>query len=144
MKWLSRLFGSTSMLEKTTDAVISAGDKLFYTDEEKAEAAQEMRGWYLKFIDSMQPYNLAMRILAFGVFFVWALHLLLSTGMYVVAFIVCEPAAEACAPALAAKAINAQLTEHINDPFGMVMIFYFGAAGVNGAIRTYLGNKPKS
>lgn len=136
MSILKRIFAGPDTISKTVDAAISAGDKIWYTEEEKAENKLKVQGWYLKLLDSMSPYNLAMRVLAFVVATMWSIMLLSSTSLYVISSFVC-PGDEACKPYIAANKIEHQMTTHINEPFGLIMLFYFGAAGVNGAIRTY-------
>ncbi len=151
MSWLTRLFGSTKTLDKVVDAAVSAGDKIWHTDEEKADDRHRMQEWYLKLLDSMQPFNVAMRVLAFSVAFMWGVHLMASTSMHIASFFTCDHKVSSsgdvstvgvCRAEYAADKISKQMVDHINDPFGLVMIFYFGAAGVNGAIRTY-NNKQK-
>lgn len=137
MNIFKRIFAGPDTVGKMVDAGISAGDKLFYTEEEKAENHLKMQGWYLKLLESMSPYNLAMRVLAFVVAAMWSIMLASSTSLYVVSAFACKASEPDCRSHAAAKYIDDQMSEHINDPFAMIMLFYFGAAGVNGAIRTY-------
>ena len=137
MSWWKNIFLSTKSIDSMVAGVINTGDALFYTEEEKAQSRADTREWYIKLISSMTPYNVAMRVLAFAVASVWVVHLIASSTLYGAAIIICGVDAEVCRTALAAKAIDSQLTQHINEPFYMVMMFYFGAAGVNGAIRTW-------
>lgn len=142
MSWWSKIFPSSKTAEQLVDAAVKTGDAIWYTEEEKARAQAQMRDWYIKLLGAMQPFNVAMRALAFIVGGIWAFHLVASTLMYMLAVAICAPEAEACRASMAAQALDAQLAAHINDPFKLVMGFYFGAAGVNGVIRTWQ-EKPK-
>ena len=137
MGWWSKIFPSTKSAEKLVDAAVKTGDAIWYTDEEKAQGRQQVREWYIQLLGAMQPFNIAMRALAFIVGGIWAFHLVTSTALYMAAVVLCDPGAEVCRSQLAAAAVDSQLTNHINEPFYMVMVFYFGAASVNGAIRTF-------
>lgn len=141
MGWLRGLFTTTDSAGKALDAAIKSGDKLFYTDEEKADFSLKVKGWYLNLLDSIKPFNVAMRLLAVGVFSAWALHLFISTGLYVVAIIYCDPLADMCLIAQAAEKVDLQMTSHINDNFATIIMFYFGAAGLNSAIVAARGTK---
>lgn len=63
MGWFTKLFDS-GVGEKATDAIINAGDALFYTDEEKAIAAQKKLDFALKWLSATGPQNLARRLIA--------------------------------------------------------------------------------
>tara|TARA_R100001530_G_C4313059_1_gene153594 strand:- start:1125 stop:1550 length:426 start_codon:yes stop_codon:yes gene_type:complete len=141
VSWWSKIFPSTKSAEQLVDAAVKTGDAIWYTDEEKAQAQAQMRDWYIKLLGAMQPFNVAMRALAFIVGGIWVIHLIASTAMYMLAVFICAPDAEVCRAAMAAASIDKQLSSHINDPFYLVMAFYFGAAGVNGAIRTWQEKK---
>ena len=58
------LFNSSDTLSKATDAVINTGDKLFYTDEEKAEDRQKQREFFPTLLKAYEPFKIAQRILA--------------------------------------------------------------------------------
>jgi len=60
----SSLFNSSDTLSKATDAVINTGDKLFYTDEEKAEDRQKQREFFPTLLKAYEPFKIAQRILA--------------------------------------------------------------------------------
>ena len=141
MSWWSKIFPSTKSAEQLVDAAVRTGDAIWYTDEEKAQAQAQIREWYIRLLGAMQPFNVAMRSLAFIVGGVWLVHLLVSSLLFVAAVFICAPDAEACRAAMAATAIDSQLAMHINDPFKLVMGFYFGSALANGAIRTWQEKK---
>jgi hypothetical protein len=141
LSWWNHIFPSSKSAEKMIDAATKGVDAVWYTEEEKAATREKMRDWYLKLLDSMQAYNVAMRALAFIVGAIWAFHLLIATALYVLAAFICPAETESCRSALAAQSIDEQLQRHINEPFFLVMMFYFGAAGINGAIRTWNDKK---
>ena len=64
MGWWSTLFNSGDVVEKTTDAVINAGDKLFYTDEEKADMKLQHAKFFPTLLKAYHPFKIAQRILA--------------------------------------------------------------------------------
>ena len=59
------LFSSTDTIDKVTDAVISTGDKLFYTDEEKVEHRIKQREYFPKLLNAYSAFKIAQRILSF-------------------------------------------------------------------------------
>lgn len=58
------LFNSGDTLDKATDAVINTGDKLFYTDEEKAEDRIKQREFFPTLLKAYHPFKIAQRVLA--------------------------------------------------------------------------------
>lgn len=75
------LFNSTSTIEKATDAVISTGDKLFYTDEEKAEDRRRQREFFPTLLNAYAPFKIAQRILAIWFSALFGLAFLLGLAM---------------------------------------------------------------
>ena len=83
--WLGRLFGS----EKTTNTLIetaSSGlDKMFYTDEEKAEDMakdrSEARKMVINWLANTQGQNLARRLIALSITFAWLLIKVSGVGV---------------------------------------------------------------
>lgn len=72
----SSLFATKDIVEKGVDAVISAGDKLVYTDEEKMDMKLKIREHHLALLKASEPFKVAQRLLAlwfsflFGVAFI--------------------------------------------------------------------------
>ena len=141
MSWLKSLFVSEKNLGKLVDAGISAGDKLWYTEEEKADHLQKVRVWYLDLLSAMKPFNVAMRILAIGVFLMWGFHVCASTIAYIAAFFMCDAASEVCKMADLGVQLEVQMDKHINPHFGDIIMFYFGAAATVSAMTAYKGGK---
>jgi len=73
----STLFNSGDTLDKATDAVINTGDKLFYTDEEKAEDRIKQREFFPTLLKAYHPFRIAQRVLA-----------MLFGGLFGLAFII--------------------------------------------------------
>lgn len=57
MSFFKSLFSSKSVVEDATEAVISGVDKIWYTDEEKAERFE-------RFLKLYEPFKRAQRLLA--------------------------------------------------------------------------------
>jgi len=72
------LLGNSKMVEKVSDAVISTGDALFFTDEEKSIASQKILDWKIAYAKATQGQSIARRIIAIGVTFMWVLVGLLA------------------------------------------------------------------
>lgn len=79
MAWWN-IFNRTKTVDSITDSVINTGDKLFYTDEEKAE----MKADYVKSLPTImrafEPFKLAQRYLA--LFFSFLFGITFLTGLF--------------------------------------------------------------
>jgi len=69
----SWLLGNNKAVEKVADAVISTGDALFFTDEEKSIASQKILDWKIAYAKATQGQSISRRIIAVGVTFMWVL-----------------------------------------------------------------------
>ena len=63
MDFLKGLF-SPHVVNKTVDGIYNGVDKMFYTDEEKAEAQQRQADTKLKLLPLFEPFKLAQRFIA--------------------------------------------------------------------------------
>ena len=92
---LGRMFGSEKAIEKTIDTVSNGLDKLYYSDEEKANDAAksrtEARGMLIKWMESTQGQTLTRRTIAFAVIYSWLTGILLSKLFQVLSTWVEEP-----------------------------------------------------
>ena len=74
---LGKIFGSETAINKTIDTVSSGLDKLYYSDEEKADDAAkgrtEARQMIVNWMAATQGQNLARRLLALMVTTTWLL-----------------------------------------------------------------------
>ena len=90
MGWLGRLFGTQkaidSLVDKDNGLLSQVGNwvgGMHYSEEEKAEADAITRQWGLSQLDSLQPFKITQRVMAFAATFIWvtyALALLLMTA----------------------------------------------------------------
>lgn len=82
-----KLWGTDEAVRDTIDMVRSAGDKVWYTSEEKADDARadvsEARAMILRVIEATKGSNLARRFVAIIVTMIWALEHLAMVGLSV-------------------------------------------------------------
>lgn len=75
LSWLGRLFGSEKSTNKLIDTASSGLDKMFYTDEEKAEDMakdrSEARRMVIQWLANTQGQNLSRRIIALSITMGW-------------------------------------------------------------------------
>lgn len=87
--FIGKLLGSDKAATALVDNVSSGLDKMFYTDEEKAtdgaKDRSEARGMFIKWMESTQGSNLARRVIALTVTFIWALQYIVSMIMFAIA-----------------------------------------------------------
>lgn len=114
------LFGNSEAVEKATDAVISTGDALFFTDEEKSVASQKILDWKIEYAKATQGQSISRRIIAAGVTAMWML-----TG--VVALI-----AASWGQKEYAEYVMKFLVDVVMQPFSIIVGFYFLAHIVKG------------
>lgn len=81
MSWWSTLFNAGDTANKVTDAVINTGDKLFYTEEEKADDRRKMREFFPTLLNAYAPFKIAQRILAIWFSFLFGLSFVISLGV---------------------------------------------------------------
>lgn len=118
MNWL---FGDSKSAEKTIDAVINTGDKLVFTEEERADFNAETRKWYLEYLKATQPAALARRLIALVVVGVWAV------------LIISALIAKSFGGVAMANFTLSLLKEIVLEPFNIILGFYF----LNQIIRDF-------
>jgi hypothetical protein len=146
-----RIFASPKSIEKTMDAVVSAGDKLWLTKEERMENQNILNEWYLRYLEATQPQAISRRVLTFIISFMWAVVLLAAiivgvvTGEYgSVDILVAGP--DSVPPNTHANAsgfLFAILVHAITRPFTAVVIFYFGGHYLTEALRKFKDSSGK-
>lgn len=118
-------FKAPKTIDKIVDGAISAGDKLFYTDEEKADFRLKVGNQVIKFIgvagDENSIRSKARRILAILI----VGHELLFLDLAAIAYIFSKPEVGKLFLGLAATLAAATTA---------VVIFYFGYYGVQNII----------
>jgi len=80
-EWWKTLTNSSDTVGKVTDAVINTGDKLFYTDEEKAEMRIEYSKQLPNLLKAYEPFKIAQRVLSFWFAFLFGTAFLFGLGM---------------------------------------------------------------
>lgn len=89
MSFWGKLFGSDKALSGIVDGVSNGLDKLFYTDEEKAEDEAKdraaARGMVIKWMQATQGQNLARRLLALLITFTWLIQYIIVAALNVAA-----------------------------------------------------------
>ena len=108
------LMGGAKSAEKMVDAVINTGDKLVYTDEERAEARAKTREWFLQYLKATQPQNVSRRLIAVIVTGLWALLVLAASIAHFI-----DPKA--------GQFLFDVLEQNVNTPFLVILSFYFAA-----------------
>lgn len=78
----SKLFSASEVAKDVVGATISAGDKMFYTDEEKADNKKEMIKFFPSLLKAYHPFKLAQRILAIWFSFLFGLSFLIGLFMF--------------------------------------------------------------
>lgn len=131
-KIIGAIFGSSKNTETVVDGAVKGIDKLFYTDEEKAEASQKMSEWFLRYLEATQPQNISRRFIAIVVVLLWAV--LILVGMI-------SRAVEQWLEVTVVEgsqhfsAFTFQvLTDVVMNPFMIIMGFYFAAHLLRGAM----------
>jgi len=113
-KLFAAIFGSSKNTETIVDGAVNGIDKLFYTDEEKAEGMEKMRDWYLRYLEASQPQNLARRFIS-----------VLIVGLFVLLIL----AAVIAWPFMPyySEFIFMVIEDNVATPFAIIMGFYFAA-----------------
>ncbi len=126
MSWIGKLFGTekavNNLVDKDNGLLAQAGSwvgGLSYTDEEKAENNLLVKEWGLKQLDSLQPFKIVQRIIAFSVLFLWAF-----VGVnYVLMLWVEHPKAQGL--------LNFALSDYVFWPTLAVLSLYCGGGTLN-------------
>ncbi|MCP5136586.1 MAG: hypothetical protein H6981_07290 [Gammaproteobacteria bacterium] len=144
-QFLGSLFGSAKAGERIVDGAINAVDKLFYTDEEKAEAAASARSEgfkvYMAWLESTSGSRLARRFIALIVVMIWASEHLASVLAGGLAVFATDP--------VKWERVSVMLAGHASDNnalVGVVLLFYFGGPAATdaarGLVEKWVGKKP--
>lgn len=70
------LFGGSKAAENTIDGIKKGVDALVFTDQEKATMNQDAFKLWIEYQKATQPQNLARRLIALVVVFIWAIIVL--------------------------------------------------------------------
>ena len=128
MSFWGRLFGSDKATEKLIDNVSNGIDKLWYTDEEKAEdrasARREGQTVMMAWMKNTQGQNLSRRLIALCITFVWLLMFLISAVLNVVAIWQSPEAAELI---MASSGVIKESAQDLTSAVMLILSFYFAA-----------------
>ena len=113
-KIIGAIFGSSKNTETIVNGAVKGLDSMFFTKEEQAEYRQKGAEWFLEYLKATQPQNLARRLIALMVVFLWSILILLGVGV--------RPWADEYA-----TYIFQILADVVMTPFLMIMGFYFAA-----------------
>lgn len=123
-KLFAAIFGTADHTKTVLDASVAGIDKLFYTDEERAENAGRFADWYLRYLAATQPQNLARRLIALVLVLLWASLVVLG----VVAWKFDKAYSDF---------VFQTLVDIVSEPFLLIMGFYYGAH----VVRAWVGDK---
>lgn len=136
------LFSAGDTVEKTADAIISAGDKLVYTAEEKADMNFKTTQLHIQLLEAYHPFKVTQRVLAFWYSFLFGMAFISGVIMAVIntiieyRFIPTEDTPEA-------KLLNVDHLIAIVSAFGMfgivmaIVSFYFAGGTLESIKRTF-------
>lgn len=139
---LSNLF-SVKTIDNAVDAVISTGDKLVYTDEEKADMRIKTSNLHIKMLEAYEPFKIAQRALALSFILLYGIAFIV--GLIISIFNMVTTYMQITAGVLKVDVVTISL-----DPLfslvsafsvGLIMLtivaFYFGG----GALESYKKGK---
>ena len=142
MGFLGRLFGSPKALGRVADAASSAVDKLVYTSEEKAEAADARNRFHLEWLSDWlkvtSSQNLARRAIAL----VWVGSFMALLWATVVMDVVSAFVAEPSAWRTAAAGIRATVAEELTAETMLILTFYFAPHLGEKLVSAAMARKP--
>ena len=136
MSFWGRLFGTDKAIEKTIDTVSNGLDKLYYSDEEKAEDAakdrSEARQMIVRWMEATSGQNLARRTLAIAITFTWL-------GMYIIAAIGEMIAVWAKSPErwMQSSVTIFEYAQGLNSAVMLILGFYFAAPYMGDIARSF-------
>ena len=139
---LGGIFGSQKALSGIVDGVTNGLDKLYYSDEEKAEdGAKERaaaRGMIVEWMSTTKGQNLARRLLAMIITCVWLLQYIASMGLDLAAVWI-----EDSTKITESSMVIGQRAESMNGAMMLILAFYFAAPHmgkiVDGALTKFGG-----
>ena len=140
---LGKMFGSEKALDGIVKGVTKGLDALVYTDEEKANdaaaARTEARGMVIKWMEATQGQNLARRLLAVMITFIWLFMYVAAMVGSIIAVWVKETEAWH-----ESAQIIGDYAEQMNGAMMLILGFYFAAPHigsiVKGALDKFGGN----
>lgn len=131
----SALFSKESVVEKGVDALKSAGDKMFFTEEEKSD-------WFLAVMKAYEPFKLAQRylMLIVGIPYVTITVSTILVTLISLLFVfptIVDGQLQPTPMMFACKWILSVLYENLGWPFLAIVSFYFGGGMLEGSINAF-------
>jgi len=128
---------SVKSIDSVVDAVIATGDKLVYTNEEKAEMKQKVGELHIKMLGAYEPFKIAQRFITFSFMFLYSLAFLI--GLVIVVFNSIHKYIELSNGVEVKNIIeisleplfNLVLTFNVGIIIGTIVVFYFGGGTIN-------------
>lgn len=133
--WAS-IFGSSENTGKIIDGATSGLDKIVFTKEERADANQKLSDWYLKYLQSTQPQNLARRLIAMVIVWTWWLLVVFGVICRGIELWIFDTVPEGV-EYVYSEYVFKVLTDVVMRPFSIVISFYF----LTHVVRTYQNGK---
>ena len=130
------MFSSGNTIEKATDAVISAGDKLVYTQEEKADMNLKLKEFHIRTLEAYHPFKVTQRFLAIWYSFLFGMAFLIGLGVAVINMYLKYENAETIL-------IDMTPLLDVIGAFGLggivmaIVIFYFGGGSIESFKNTF-------
>ena len=126
--FLGKMFGTDAAVSKTIETVSNGLDKLYYSEEEKAEDAakgrSEARSMLIQWMASTSGQNLARRFLAVAITVTW-LGMYVGSWMMQVAAVWTGP--DAALQLNAAAGLTAERAQEMNGAVMLIVSFYVAA-----------------
>lgn len=143
--FISRLFDSSETVNKTVDTVANGLDKLYYSDEEKAEdaakARTEARTLLVSWMEATQGQNLTRRFIALMIAGCWVFgHVMGFLGSMIAPWI--SDAEFHKNWMLSITSIDS-FTNEMHDPVMLILAFYFAAPHMSSVVNTVLNRMSK-
>ena len=132
MSFLTRLFASPDTVRTATDGLVNGLDKAFFTPEERAEFAASANEAYKEMWLAAVPSALSRRILMCVIAAAWLVMSLTTFFLYIFG----DPTAAGFAYTL--------LRDVVNEPFMIIVAFYFLKSGVVDPITKAYSAKAKA
>jgi hypothetical protein len=132
------LFGTEKAAVRVVDSVSNGIDKLFYTDEEKAEdhaaAISEGRKFLISWLDTTKGQNIARRLIALLVIITW---LSMYWFMVVARFLGIWIEKASVQLKESAELFGSRATD-MQDAVWLIMLFYFAAPHMGQVINVLM------
>jgi hypothetical protein len=148
---VSKLFGSSKSGEKLIEGAMSGIDKIWYTDEEKADdiqaAKRNVMTVYTKWLESTSSSRIARRVLAIGVFSMWALEHTTALGFRAASTFTNDTGVITAAKFQEVALMLSNSADEMQPLVAFVFAFYFGGPVLvdasAGLLKTWASPKNK-